>query len=1048
MQINRRNSLRLLSLGVVLAAPVHAEDVSTPAILQWYDCSWKTMEKRTGDLFAAGYGSVWTPPPGRADSGNASVGYDVYNRFDLGSAGNATLYGTETGLKTTVQSLHRAEINFYSDNVSNHNGFSNQNTTGFAASGGYPGFFLSNGGDANGDFHPGTATSTQEMRISGLIDIDQAKNYQAIRNPVPGFANNLPAGTVPRNGRLANVPDENNRRFYPDRALAPIVVSDPATGQQNISLYRFNSTNPLAGDPIPETNLQYVARYAQWMVQAIGVDGFRFDAAKHMDDIALPAIDQAVFRASTRTLLDGSQRKVFSFQEVYDGNRAFQQTFIQKTINPDTPNVVGANRDVLDFPLFFALRDNLNQNGVQNNWNNVINAGMDTYDDGKHNGSQGVIFVQSHDDFGPDFGNVAYAYALMQPGNAIVYHNAKEFGNNRGFPKTGRNDALGGYYGERITTLVELRNTHGRGNWKQRYLNKELFAFERQNSALILLNNRGDAGFDERNMLTGFAPGTHLVELTGNAADLTLDPDDDIPQTLTVSADGSVDARFLRNRGADDTLHGNGYLIYGLATPKGSMSLTGLSKTIAPETATAANNGTVRLSAIDFVQGNSFTVNLSTQAVTLPDGFRDRSADGDSAVLKIGEGVDLNGNGQVDTVTPGSVRYGFESFTTVNSPGYSNANGNGQYSQTIDTTQFSEGYHYLEARVFRQRSDGGPEIYAPFTRTLYIDRLPAISAVDSFAPTSGGAGNSTSRTVQVRSVDLTANNIHVFLNLGAALSDAQIIAMVNGNSQGTQLDRDLWKKDLTNVPSGNNVITTVSYEISGRYSIQRFAGYSTLTTRGSGLGDTNFDNLLSAADVNDANTGFEKVLYSQNSLFNPAADVNADGRVDNNDLFALPALYQARGASSATQTEARAAVLRRGNLNNDGQTNQADINHLYANRNSGAWIFDLDSLSNPANQGDVDVLVRTILRSEYGDANLDGAIDTIDFNALAANFGTNSGWGNGNFNGDAIIDTVDFNLLVSHYGFHAAPAASLGVVVPEPSCLALLLPLWRRPRRG
>ena len=37
----------------------------------------------------AGYGFVWLPPPYRADQGEFSVGYDVYDRFDLGTAGPA-----------------------------------------------------------------------------------------------------------------------------------------------------------------------------------------------------------------------------------------------------------------------------------------------------------------------------------------------------------------------------------------------------------------------------------------------------------------------------------------------------------------------------------------------------------------------------------------------------------------------------------------------------------------------------------------------------------------------------------------------------------------------------------------------------------------------------------------------------------------------------------------------------------------------------------------------------------------------------------------------
>ena len=72
-------------------------------------------------------------------------------------------------------------------------------------------------------------------------------------------------------------------------------------------------------------------------------------------------------------------------------------------------------------------------------------------DDGKHNGSQGVMFVSSHDNGPPPLGNVGYAYTLMMPGNAIVYTNGHEFGTNRSFPVDGRGDAIGGTYGNKIT---------------------------------------------------------------------------------------------------------------------------------------------------------------------------------------------------------------------------------------------------------------------------------------------------------------------------------------------------------------------------------------------------------------------------------------------------------------------------------------------------------------------------------------------------------------------------------------------------------------------
>src|SRR5205823_12791102 len=127
-------ALKMALAAVVLycaIAPFTArcEDVSAPAIFQDFENTYKTIELRTADIFMAGYGAVYTPPPGRADSGNFSVGYDQYDRFDLGSPGKPTLYGTETGLKSLVKSVHSFGGNAYVDLVWNHSGFSANGTT-------------------------------------------------------------------------------------------------------------------------------------------------------------------------------------------------------------------------------------------------------------------------------------------------------------------------------------------------------------------------------------------------------------------------------------------------------------------------------------------------------------------------------------------------------------------------------------------------------------------------------------------------------------------------------------------------------------------------------------------------------------------------------------------------------------------------------------------------------------------------------------------------------------------------------------------------------
>ena len=269
-------------------------DESPAPILQWFESSYRTIEERIPDLFLAGYGFVWLPPPHRADQGGLSVGYDVYDRFDLGAPGRPTLYGTEDGLKSLARTLHRAGVSLHVDFIINHNGFSNLGTPGFAKAGGYPGFALTLPTDVDGDFNSVFAGGVERERLAGLIDIAHEKNHQFIRSPVDaGNPRNLPAGTTPAFGRLANVPDPQNRRFYPDVGHRTVLVFDPRTGEQNIPVHAFNLENPLAGDPTAENATGYLMRNAQWLVQAIGVDGLRIDAAKHVRGFVLDFLDRA-----------------------------------------------------------------------------------------------------------------------------------------------------------------------------------------------------------------------------------------------------------------------------------------------------------------------------------------------------------------------------------------------------------------------------------------------------------------------------------------------------------------------------------------------------------------------------------------------------------------------------------------------------------------------------------------------------------------------------------------------------------------------------------
>jgi hypothetical protein len=184
-----------------------------------------------------------------------------------------------------------------------------------------------------------------------------------------------------------------------------------------------------------------------------------------------------------------------------------------------------------------------------------------------------------------------------------------------------------------------------------------------------------------------------------------------------------------------------------------------------------------------------------------------------------------------------------------------------------------------------------------------------------------------------------------------------------------------------------------------------------------------------------------------NTQFNAAADLNGDGKLDSRDLYLQEARFKAVNAPAAAQQAARTSVLRRGNLNG-GATDQSDIDLLYTRFGTTAnlWTNDMN-VDGSVGQGDVDTLVRTILHSQYGDANLDGHVDLTDFTYLASNFnrtGT-AGWATGDFSGDHTTDLTDFTMVAANFNWayageaQAAVAAGLGATVPEPSTSCMFL---------
>ena len=111
-----------------------------------------------------------------------------------------------------------------------------------------------------------------------------------------------------------------------------------------------------------------------------------------------------------------------------------------------------------------------------------------------------------------------------------------------------------------------------------------------------------------------------------------------------------------------------------------------------------------------------------------------------------------------------------------------------------------------------------------------------------------------------------------------------------------------------------------------------------------------------------------------------------------------------------------AAGIPDGDVNGDGVTNAIDIDAVaaairLANTNTD---YDIDG-NGIVDLTDKNLLVREILGTDYGDANLDMQVDAADYEIWSQNqFETNVGWSGGDFDGDFQVDVSDFNVWNSH----------------------------------
>jgi hypothetical protein len=172
------------------------------------------------------------------------------------------------------------------------------------------------------------------------------------------------------------------------------------------------------------------------------------------------------------------------------------------------------------------------------------------------------------------------------------------------------------------------------------------------------------------------------------------------------------------------------------------------------------------------------------------------------------------------------------------------------------------------------------------------------------------------------------------------------------------------------------------------------------------------------------------------------------GYQDQNDSMKITVTYL--GASNQSLGSFQVGPVLASDRNNDTSllSRSASKQLLPAGTRSIRFVMDAERTDGSYNDGYADNLVAMIV-PRAGDANADGKVNALDFNAIATNFGIKGAtWRQGNFNQDVVVNTADFDIFAANFN-GGAFAPPLDSIVPEPSCLALLsaIPLIFRRRR-
>lgn len=258
-------------------AQLGAEAVPEPTefngtMMQWFHWyteadgqHWRRLKDQAPELAKAGITGLWLPPASKGGS-RWDVGYGIYDLFDLGEfdqkGGIATKYGTRNEYQEAIEACHAVGIQVYADAVFNHKMWADDREDYLAT-----------------PYDP----SDRNRALEGEQSIRAWTSFQF----------------EPRGDQYSSMKwhwyhfdavDGNERR--PD--FRAVWKTQGASFEVNVDLEQGNYDYLMGCDlniNHPEVRGE-LKHWGRWMLDSVGVDGFRLDAIKHISsDFFLDWID-------------------------------------------------------------------------------------------------------------------------------------------------------------------------------------------------------------------------------------------------------------------------------------------------------------------------------------------------------------------------------------------------------------------------------------------------------------------------------------------------------------------------------------------------------------------------------------------------------------------------------------------------------------------------------------------------------------------------------------------------------------------------------------